>query len=360
MNTNQGQQAQLDFQRVKILYKHAYFAITGAVFSAAILGFVLYDNLPFKIWVTWLACALSVVPIRALLIANFYSYLNQGLLNASKALTMEKWWLLATALPAISFVSSAFLPYENNQLIIRLFIGLVLLSMIAGNIISSITSVKTIMVFLHLTIIPYVASCFMGQGHYFNILGSFFIAFYFVFFSLTIKMHNTVLNAIEQQIERQDMAYKDSLTGLWNRRKLFEVVDQIGDKSYCILLIDIDHFKKLNDNEGHQKGDEVLGQISFCVVRCCDNEDMIVRYGGEEFLVLLPGKDLDSAERVADKINAEVAAECTNTVSIGVAYSNLYKDFDAVVNAADHAMYRAKTDGRNCVRTDNPHLEKFL
>ena len=75
---------------------------------------------------------------------------------------------------------------------------------------------------------------------------------------------------------------------------------------------------------------------------------------------MFPGKDLDTAASQAEKIKNEVEQEGLNTVSIGVAHSDVYKDFDAVVSAADKAMYRAKRDGRNRVFVDNPHLERFL
>ena len=174
-------------------------------------------------------------------------------------------------------------------------------------------------------------------------------------------MHKTITKAIADQIERQDMSLKDSLTGLWNRRKLFEIVDEIDNRrSYSLLLIDIDHFKQLNDEQGHQKGDEILILISLCIVRCCNPGDLVFRYGGEEFLVMFPGKDLDTAASLAERVKSEVEKEGLNTVSIGVAHSDIYKDFDAVVSAADKAMYRAKREGRNRVSVDNPHLARFL
>ena len=95
-------------------------------------------------------------------------------------------------------------------------------------------------------------------------------------------------------------------------------------------------------------------------MRCGDPEDVVVRYRGEEFLVMFPGKDLDTAALQAEKIKNEVEQEGLNTVSIAVAHSNVYKDFDAVVSAADIAMNRAKRDGRNRMFVDKPHLERFL
>ena len=118
-------------------------------------------------------------------------------------------------------------------------------------------------------------------------------------------------------------------------------------------MIDIDHFKTLNDSYGHLVGDEVLTHISLCIIRCTEKDDLVVRYGGEEFLVLLTNKDLTTATRLAQKINIEVAKESESTVSIGVASSAQHRDFDNLVHAADQAMYAAKSAGRNCVRIDS-------
>ena len=341
--------------------EQAPYTVLGILLSALTIGYLIYDLIPFRIWIIWIFFAVTAALVRVGLSIAFRLTTPHSRLTGRKALKWENYWLVSSAFTALVFSVSAFLPYEENSLIAHLFISLVLCSLIGGSVTSSITSLRVVMVFLHFTLIPIIASCFLSDGFYINYLGAFLTAFYFVFFSLTLRMHRTITSAIADQIERQDMSLKDSLTGLWNRRKLFEIVDEIDNRrSYSLLLIDIDHFKQLNDEQGHQKGDEILILISLCIVRCCNPDDLVVRYGGEEFLVMFPGKDMDTAASLAEKIRNEVEQENLNTVSIGVAHSDVYKDFDAVVAAADKAMYRAKREGRNRVFVDNPHLERFL
>lgn len=350
MNINQGQQAQLDLQRVLILFKQAGFTFVGIVISAIVIVYTIYPHLPWAITLAWLILALSAMPVRMILMSRFNRELEAGNMSTDRALIWEKRWALATIIPSLSFASSVYLPYSGEQLIIFMFIALVLISMIAGSIVSSITSIKTVMAFMNLAIIPFIARCFMETGTHYLALGSFFIAFYMVFFALAFRMNDTVLSAIKQKIERQEMSYKDSLTGLWNRRKLFSVVEGMVGKPYSLLLIDVDHFKQFNDREGHAKGDEILSDISLSIIRCARQRDLVVRYGGEEFLVLLPQTPLEKAEKLAHKIRERIIFDCDTTVSIGVAHTQMEEDFDSLVELADKAMYQAKKDGRNCVR----------
>jgi len=361
MNNNQGPKAQLDIQRIKILMEQAPYTVLGMLLSIATIGYITYDLFYFKVWLIWVIFASTSIPARLGISYWFYLSTRNTGLTGQQALRWENYWLISSALTGMTFSVSAFLPYEENSLIALLFISLVVCSLIGGSVTSSVTSLRVVMVFLHITLIPIIASCFMHEEFYINFLGGFLSAFYFIFFNLMLSMNRTITRAISEQIERQDMSLKDSLTGLWNRRKLFEIVDEIDNrKSYCLLLIDIDHFKQLNDEKGHQKGDEILILISLCILRCCSPEDLVVRYGGEEFLVLLPEKDLGTAAAQAEKIRHEVQAEGLNTVSIGVAQSSMHEDFDAVVSASDKAMYLAKKEGRNQVLTDSARLEHLL
>ena len=354
MNINQCGQEQLDLQRIQILYQQAGFTFVGVFVSTVVVTYIISPELPWNLTLAWTILTLAVIPIRFILLSGFNSELKKGTLSARRARLWENRWVAAATMSALAFASSIYLPYKSQHLIISLFIGLVLVSMIAGSIVSSITSLKSVMVFMNLSIIPFIARCFMETGQYYWILGCFFIVFYVVFFGLAFRMNQTILKAIKQQIERQDMADKDSLTGRWNRRKLFSVLENMGDRQYSLLLIDVDHFKQFNDEKGHNKGDEMLSEISLSILRCTQEKDLVVRYGGEEFLVLLPGTPLEQAEKTAHDIRERVITDCASTVSIGVADHEMEEDFDALIDLADKAMYQAKRDGRNCVRSATP------
>jgi diguanylate cyclase (GGDEF)-like protein len=162
----------------------------------------------------------------------------------------------------------------------------------------------------------------------------------------------------------ENQAYVDGLTGLPNRRYLEELLDTViprrrtGDR-LGILMIDLDHFKHLNDRFGHATGDRVLRAVAETISNAVRLEDTPARYGGEEFVVVLRRASSDQAADVAERIRAEIAAippvemSLTEriTVSIGVAVADNAAPTDVreLIDAADSALYRAKKQGRNRV-----------
>jgi len=154
-------------------------------------------------------------------------------------------------------------------------------------------------------------------------------------------------------------AHTDGLTGLANRR-LFDTTlareierSRFTGEPVSMLMIDLDHFKQLNDRHGHQAGDEVLREAAAVVRDNCGEHDLPARYGGEEFAVILGGCGAADAADIAEGIRAALVTADTAvavTASIGVATS-LGPDLDgsALLRAADAALYSAKADGRNRV-----------
>ncbi len=160
----------------------------------------------------------------------------------------------------------------------------------------------------------------------------------------------------------------DPLTGLLNRRAMNEALREAvvrHDRSgagFCVLLSDIDHFKKFNDTYGHDCGDAVLRRIAETLRGALRENDRLCRWGGEEFLVLLPDADLHDGALVAEKLRGAVAGtplewrdeRLTVTMSFGVAESRAAGDVDRTIRTADDALYSAKEKGRNCVVAGEP------
>lgn len=168
-----------------------------------------------------------------------------------------------------------------------------------------------------------------------------------------------------QQI--QDMAIRDGLTGAYNHRyfqeKLAEEMTKAEryNKDLSLILLDVDHFKKFNDNYGHQEGDRVLRIVSEVIQKTVrDKIDTVARYGGEEFAVILPESDGNIGKELAERIRKNMEgylfenngkAVYRVTVSIGVAsYPFDAREQKALIQSADLALYDAKSNGRNCVR----------
>jgi diguanylate cyclase (GGDEF)-like protein len=162
-----------------------------------------------------------------------------------------------------------------------------------------------------------------------------------------------------RQAERN--ALTDALTGLGNRHWMKDMFErelartQHSGKTLCLMMIDVDNFKHFNDQYGHISGDRVLIAVAAALREYLRPTDLIARFGGDEFAVLLPDVELDQAQQTADRLRAQVAtlspASLTTaiTISIGVSASLLSDDVGSLVQRADAAMYDAKEQGRNRV-----------
>jgi len=166
-----------------------------------------------------------------------------------------------------------------------------------------------------------------------------------------------------------ELSLKDPLTGLANRRHFRTVQDRVIDvvarsgEPALLLMLDIDHFKKVNDTHGHQAGDLVLQAVARTLAKCIRPMDTVARYGGEEFAIILPNCQTSYGAMVAERIRHTVESLAIQiapgviiqvTVSVGGAYAPEWIRSTAALwtERADVQLYRAKTEGRNCVFLD--------
>lgn len=176
----------------------------------------------------------------------------------------------------------------------------------------------------------------------------------------------------ERTHEIELLSKTDALTGLWNRGYLEEMMDMEFKRArryvhdMTMLVIDLDHFKKINDNYGHLGGDEVLRQISGRIMQCLRETDFVGRYGGEEIAVILSETDIDTALDIAEKIRSVIAEEPVSfnevqipvTASIGISTLRAeHEDYEEIFSEADDALYTSKNSGRNRVTVAAHNLE---
>ena len=197
-------------------------------------------------------------------------------------------------------------------------------------------------------------------------------------FAMDVGEHKRREAELEREIERRRelevhirrIADTDELTGLANRRRFVACAEAEVDRArrasgrVCLLMMDVDHFKSVNDTRGHAAGDEVLRTVARTIAAALEErEGLVGRLGGEEFAALLPGRAPDEAVEAAERVRRAVGAlsfaidgrALRVTLSIGVAgLERRDRDVAAVLGRADQALYAAKADGRDRVRTVGP------
>lgn len=190
----------------------------------------------------------------------------------------------------------------------------------------------------------------------------------FTIYALCILMITigVVLMATDKlRAELEHLASHDSLTGALTRRALLDACDQELERgrrkgrAMSLLMMDLDHFKAINDSHGHLKGDQVLKDFVACVTSLLRRPDSLGRFGGEEFVALLPETSPDEARIVAERIRARIEADDRGLppyrVSIGVTTTAAADaDLDGIIARADAALYQAKSKGRNRVEAIAP------
>lgn len=170
--------------------------------------------------------------------------------------------------------------------------------------------------------------------------------------------------------DAQSKSITDPLTGLFTRgyfedylklqtKTLLELPLKSDQRMLSLIMTDIDHFKKVNDVHGHQAGDYILKQVAEVLKKSFRKTDIVCRYGGEEFLIILPATDLKGTAAAAEKLRANVEAERIEfegthipvTISLGIAEVNIGAEtYNETIARADQALYTAKRDGRNQVK----------
>jgi diguanylate cyclase (GGDEF)-like protein len=284
-------------------------------------------------------------------------------------------WLLGTAV----FVSTLFFTYANNSFPARTVIITI------GSIIAIVATARALFrgASRQLIAARYTALLLLGTALMLALRGAYTVAsgtllntlfagdlvqFAYVSAYLILGVLSgltfVLLVAERLRLELERMATLDSLTGIYNRRTFTDLVERElaragrAGSSVALIVIDLDHFKMVNDRYGHVAGDAVLRSFVATANAALRKQDLLGRYGGEEFCVVLPGASPPEAVLIAQRLRESVEAHPVHvadrpiryTISAGVAHSNRAGlDLDSLVRDADEALYRAKNRGRNQV-----------
>lgn len=195
-----------------------------------------------------------------------------------------------------------------------------------------------------------------------NAVRTFNIGCYLLATALAAIFHAKAVDDAQNMLRAA--AETDALTGLLNRRRMSDRMQQellrarTEQKPLAVMLLDIDHFKDVNDRFGHAAGDDVIAKVGDVLTSCVRRGDLVSRWGGEEFLVLMPSASQSEAKDAAERMRAQVAAtpvgeqQLSVSITVGIALWRAGESLDETLDRADTLLYRGKNSGRNCVVVD--------
>jgi diguanylate cyclase (GGDEF)-like protein len=289
-----------------------------------------------------------------------YETLNKNIFFASVIVTALIWG-----------ITYALIILQKEEYIAQMLIAVCICGLCAGGVVAFIPN-RRLSIFFNISILMPATIIMLVNG--LNIPLAVMIFLFSVYMVLIAYRGNREYwNALENEYlleiksrEMERLSNTDVLTGLYNRRYFDEELDSEWKRSgrdnsrLSVILLDIDHFKSINDTFGHQVGDEYLKKTAATLISVFKRDyDIVARYGGEEFIVLLPGINADHASQLAEKVRRKIESmiidhqgkEIRTTISAGImcCVPNFNTRSDSIISGADKALYMAKGGGKNRV-----------
>ena len=344
---------ELDFARISVLYANTnagYFGIaTGVLFFAYIINQLATIDAAY-VWA--IAVGIAYIP-RIILSIQFSRKIKKREITSDNIKPWENYFFIASIAPFLCFSSAVFIPFGDNAFDALLFFAVIVMTLIAGSILSYSTSLPVIFLFLNASMLPLVFATFWFQDAIFNALGAMLVIAYLLLSRLIPRQNRLLVENIALRIENEHQSLTDPLTKIGNRRRLYVLIETLVPSSlrrkdpFTIVLLDIDFFKQFNDEFGHTAGDDLLIEVSEILKDCSRDQDLVIRYGGEEFLLVLPSTNLEDARILVDRVRAAIKEKTRITFSAGIAMHSDILTFDQLIEQADKCMYTAKNEGRD-------------
>lgn len=350
--TNNNDDA-LDFERISLFYNNTSFAYTGSAIAICFLGYIIYNYATPVIAFVWVSLVIFFNIPRIITSNRFIQKVNDGDITAGNARPWERYYFICCILPFFTLSSAVLLPYEENVFICILYCTLMNLCLVTGTVVVY-CGTKAIMI-LHISI--YLLLPIMRLLFYQDMMATLIASFLFIAYVMFLRVGNSqnkvLIENILLKLKSENQSLIDPLTQLWNRRRLYLYIDKLipasqrRDEPFSIILLDIDHFKEFNDRYGHDIGDELLSKVAKILLNCSREQDLVVRYGGEEFMIVLPSTNIEQAKIIIERIQENIKENVHITISAGLAIYAGNIVFQKLVKQADKALYEAKETGRN-------------
>lgn len=350
--------------RMHQLFRQSAWAVFGSFLAAIMLCWLCWDRLDHKVASAWIAIlGASALPRIAMFVAYFRT--------AHSERTPQRWeciYWVTLVLSAAVWGVGALAVMPANDLLIQVLVVLFTVGMSVSAV--SCYSPYRYMTLAAIALVLLPSTLWMLQQP--STLQLSIAVAVLVFSTFAINATMSLADALEKAFRltrEMEWAHRlsiqaariDELTGLNNRRAFYEHAQQVygqcraQQRSMCAVMLDMDHFKLINDTYGHQVGDQVLQEMGRVIVQSFRAGDVHGRLGGEEFAVLLPDTSLEEARRMTEALivtlgGLQIERARGITASLGVATSQADDvDLHSLLNRADQAMYRAKAQGRNRV-----------
>ena len=345
--------SELDFERITVLFSNAFTAQLGFALSVLFIYFIIYEYSSSNAALYWVIAVIIISLPRFILSIIFKSRLENQKITPDNIRPWENYYILSFIFPFLCLAAALFIPYQENVLASVLFCAVVFSFLISGGILAHSTSKVFVLIYLNIILLPLIIKLFLMQDILFTTLACYIFIAYIFLTRMILKLNKLLIENITLKIENKNQSLLDPLTKLWNRRRLYLHIEKLipvsrrSGEPFCIIILDIDYFKQYNDTHGHSAGDDLLVEVAKIFVKCSREQDLIVRYGGEEFMVVLPSTNIEQAKVIAERIRVTVKEETDVTISGGLAVYSDRIDFDQLVIRADEALYQAKEDGRD-------------
>ena len=362
---------QVRTDRLQLLFRQSFLATFGSVGGALVLSWLQYDLGNRAVIAPWLItlCLAGVVRLSL-----FWAYHRSAPQNRTPVRWEGVYWVTLVFTSAVWGIG-AFLLMSRDSLLSQVITLFFTIGM-AGSAISAYSAYRSMtLVAVGLVLLPTALWLLSQPGSEQRLLAITTLAFAIFVVRATRELSDALQSLLrlrrELEIEHRiasNAARTDELTGLNNLRAFKEQADTMlaytrrHGLPLCALMLDIDHFKQINDSHGHAVGDRVLQAVATQLKTTLREADLCGRLGGEEFGVLLAGADLNEARQIAEKLRMAIQAIALPvndttlhvTISVGVAEAAATcPDTTILLAQADAAMYRAKSNGRNQVHSSN-------
>ncbi len=346
---------EIDFERIKLLYKAGRSGLVSIFLIISLFSIFMENRLDHKVLAIWTILIVVVNLPRVFILRAFYSRVANNLIALNDVKRWEYYFIGGFCVSGVLWSSTAFLPYSSDIVVSLLFVVVVQVG-ISSVVVSMYSSSKNmVLLYLSITLVPPLLRLFASGDRSLILVGIIGAVFFLILKRAVVQQNRNLIEFISLKIQNDEFSKKDILTGLWNRRQLYDVVKKLIPRSvrhneiFSVIMMDIDFFKEYNDTRGHVAGDELLQTISRLIQSTIREEDIAVRYGGEEFLLILPLASTQEAYEIGERIRQVVKLKTEVTLSGGIATFAEENSFDEITLEADKLLYKAKESGRDMI-----------